>query len=189
MSTGNMLTPGLFWAGYICLAGGAFALWLPVLGLLPLPVLVVALILRHMAATRQDAVSKSHAQWQLHTFWLLFFLLVVLVGLFAAMGIVYSEVAVLDLVEGIGAAYSANQIDLSVVLERFWAIGEIRYFTCAGLLWLVLALVWPLKRILQGIWAMYAGCPPSGMGHGVRWLALAGAVILQGGLMALVVVL
>ena len=87
MSTGNMLTPGLFWAGYICLAGGAFALWLPVLGLLPLPVLVVALILRHMAATRQDPVSKSHAQWQLHTFWLLFFLLVALAGLFAAMGI------------------------------------------------------------------------------------------------------
>ena len=189
MSTGKILTPGLFWAGYICLAGGAFALWLPALGLLPLPVLAVAFILRHRAAVRQNIVSTCHAQWQLHTFWLFFLLLVVLVGLFAAVGIVFSDVAVLDTVEGIGRAYSANQIGLGVVLERFWAIGEIRYFTCAGLLWLALVLVWPLKRILQGAWAMRAGCPPAGLGRGARWLALAVAVIVQCGLMALVVMM
>lgn len=189
MSAEKMLTPGLLWAGYVCLAGGAFALWLPMLGLLPLPVLAVAFILRHRAVAREDAVSAGHAQWQLHTLWLLFFLLVVLVGLFAAVGIVFSEVAVLDIVEGIGSAYSANQIDLAVVLKRFWAIGEIRYFTWAGLLWLALALVWPLKRIFQGAWGMCAGCPPAGLNNGARWLVLAVAVIVQGGLMALVVVM
>lgn len=73
MSAEKMLTPGLLWAGYVCLAGGAFALWLPMLGLLPLPVLAVAFILRHRAVAREDAVSAGHAQWQLHTFWLLFF--------------------------------------------------------------------------------------------------------------------
>ena len=164
-------------------------MWLPMLGLLPLPVLAVAFILRHRAVAREDAVSAGHAQWQLHTFWLLFFLLVVLVGLFAAVGIVFSEVAVLDIVDGIGSAYSANQIDLAVVLKRFWAIGEIRYFTWAGLLWLALALVWPLKRIFQGAWGMCAGCPPAGLNNGARWLVLAVAVIVQGGLMALVVVM
>ena len=42
MPTGNMLKPWPLLAGYICLAGGAFALWVPMLGLLPLPVLPCA---------------------------------------------------------------------------------------------------------------------------------------------------
>ena len=164
MPTGNMLKPWPLLAGYICLAGGAFALWVPILGLLPLPVLPCAFVARRIAMARQDTVAAEHARWQLRTFWLLFLLLVTLMGLFAAVGIVFSEAAVLDLVEGIGDAYSANQIDMGVVLERFWAINEIRYFTWAGLFWLTLAQVWPLKRIIQGIWALFAGCVPQGQG-------------------------
>ena len=107
-------------------------------------------------------------------------------GLFAAVGIVFSEAAVLDLVEGIGDAYSANQIDMGVVLERFWAINEIRYFTWAGLFWLTLAQVWPLKRIIQGIWALFAGCVPTGPGGGVKCLALVVALAVQGGILAFI---
>ena len=85
-----------------------------------------------------------------------------------------------------GYAYSANQIDMGVVLERFWAINEIRYFTWAGLFWLTLAQVWPLKRIIQGIWALFAGCVPTGPGGGVKCLALVVALAVQGGILAFI---
>jgi len=186
MPTGNMLKPWPLLAGYICLAGGAFALWVPILGLLPLPVLPCAFVARRIAMARQDVVAAEHARWQLRTFWLLFMLLVGLMGLFAAVGIVFSDAAVLDLVEAIGNAYSANQIDVGVVLERFWGIGEIRYFTWAGLFWLTLAQVWPLKRIIQGIWALFAGCVPTGPGGGVKCLALVVAFAVQGGILAFI---
>ena len=98
MSAGKLLAPGLAWAGYLCLAGGAFALWLPVLGVLPLPVLVLAPVLRRVAGAQGDRVLLGHARWQMNTFWLLLILLVALVALFGAVGVLFSDGKALSLI-------------------------------------------------------------------------------------------
>lgn len=183
MSTGKVLAPGLAWAGYLCLAGGAFALWLPVLGVLPLPVPVLAPALRRLAGARGDRVLLGHARWQMNTFWLLLMLLVALVALFGAVGVLFSEGKALDAVESIGNAYSAGHIDLGMVLERFWAISDIRFFTWGGLLWMGLALVWPLKRVLQGAWGMLAGLAPARLGAKGKGMVFVAALLVQAALL------
>lgn len=183
MSAGKMLAPGLAWAGYLCLAGGAFALWLPILGVLPLPVLVLAPVLRRVAGAQGDRVLLGHARWQMNTFWLLLMLLVTLVLLFGAVGVLFSDGKALDAVESIGSAYSAGNIGLGAVLERFWAISDIRYFTWGGLLWMGLALVWPLKRVLQGVWGMAVGMAPARFGTRGKVAVFVAALILQAGVL------
>lgn len=183
MSAGKLLAPGLAWAGYLCLAGGAFALWLPVLGGLPLPVLVLAPVLRRVAGAQGDRVLLGHARWQMNTFWLLLMLLVALVALFGAVGVLFSDGTALDAVESIGSAYSAGNIGLDAVLERFWAISDIRYFTWGGLLWMGLALVWPLKRVLQGVWGMVARQSPARCGMRGKGAAFIAALVVQAGML------
>lgn len=183
MSAGIMLAPGLAWAGYLCLAGGAFALWLPVLGVLPLAVPVLAPVLRRVAGAQSHRGLLGHARWQMNTFWLLFMLLVALVALFGAVGVVFSDGKALDAVESIGNAYSAGTIGLGVVLERFWAIADIRYFTWGGLLWMGLVLVWPLKRVLQGAWGMLRGQAPARLDARAKGAAFVAALIVQAGLL------
>lgn len=190
MPAAALSTPWLFWLNYLLLASGSFALWLPRLTLTPLPVLVLALLLRRMARIRGDeALGAAHAQWQLETFWLFLLLFLALLALFLGMGLIFNEGTALDRVEGIANAFSNGSLDIYETLARFWNIREIRWFTWAGLFWALLVLLWPLQRTVQGILALCAERTPRALSGGMRWLALGLAVLMQSGFLVVVLAL
>ena len=176
-----LTSPWLFWTGYALLAGGAFALWLPWLAWLLPPALLLGWLLRRVTRIRESdsGLGVTHAQWQLNTFWIFALLFLALLALLFGLGVAFSEGKALDSVEAVGNAYNAGQIDIYAAVERVWAINEIRYFTYGGMAWSLLALLWPLKRAIHGMFALAARCEPCQLASGRRLISLLLAMGLQ----------
>ena len=174
----------LFLAGYIMLAGGAFTLIKPGLGLLIVPVPLLAIPLHMLARHWGDVVGMEHSRWQMRTFGLFLLLFLVLVTIFFILGASFTDGPALDRLEAIGNAYNSGKVDLYASLAGLWEIKELQGYTLGASVWTALALLWPLKRAIQGIIALLVGAAPKALRHWWQWLALLTAIAAQGGALA-----
>ena len=174
----------LFLAGYIMLAGGAFTLIKPGLGLLIVPVPLLAIPLHMLARHWGDVVGMEHSRWQMRTFGLFLLLFLVLVAIFFILGASFTDGPALDRLEAIGNAYNTGKADLYASLAGLWEIKELQGFTLGASVWTALALLWPLKRAMQGMLAIAVGCAPKALRRRWQWLALLAALAAQGGILA-----
>ena len=174
----------LFLAGYIMLAGGAFTLIKPGLGLLIVPVPLLAIPLHFFARHMGDVVGVAHSRWQMRTFGLFLLLFLVLVTIFFILGASYTDGPALDRLEAIGNAYNSGKVDLYASLAGLWEIKELQGYTLGASVWTALALLWPLKRAIQGMLAIAVGCAPKTLRAPWQWLALLAALAAQGGILA-----
>lgn len=168
-----------FTAAYLLLAGGSFALLLPGTGLLIVPAAPLCALLLHTAHRRQDDAAAAHARWQLNTLGLYLLLFLALVGIFFILGASFHDGPALDRLEIIGNAYNAGRVNLYDALARLWAVEELHAFSLGASLWTVLALLWPLKRVFQGMLALAVGVAPDTLPRSRRLLALLGAMAAQ----------
>ena len=175
----------LFLAGYIMLAGGAFTLIKPGLGLLIVPVPLLAIPLHMLARHWGDVVGMEHSRWQMRTFGLFLLLFLVLVTIFFILGASYTDGPALDRLEAIGNAYNSGKVDLYASLAGLWEIKELQGYTLGASVWTALALLWPLKRAIQGMLALILGVAPKALSAPWCWLALLAALAAQGGVLAL----
>ena len=175
----------LFLAGYVMLAGGAFALVKPGLGLLIVPVPLLAIPLHFFARHSCDMVGVAHSRWQMRTFGLFLLLFLVLVSSFFILGLSFTNGQALDRLEAIGNAYNMGKADIYASLAGLWEIKELQGFTVGALVWTALALLWPLKRAIQGMLALILGVAPKALSAPWCWLALLAALAAQGGVLAL----
>ena len=178
------VTSLFFLAGYIMLAGGAFALIKPGLGLLIVPVPLLAIPLHMLARHWGDVVGMEHSRWQMRTFGLFLLLFLVLVTIFFILGASFTDGPALDRLEAIGNAYNSGKVDLYASLAGLWEIKELQGFTLGASVWTALALLWPLKRAIQGMIALLVGAAPKALRHWWQWLALLTAIAAQGGALA-----
>ena len=174
----------LFLAGYIMLAGGAFTLIKPGLGLLIVPVPLLAIPLHMLARHMGDVAGMEHSRWQMRTFGLFLLLFLVLVAIFFILGASFTDGPALDRLEAIGNAYNTGKADLYASLAGLWEIKELQGFTLGASVWTALALLWPLKRAMQGMLAIAVGCAPKALRAPWQWLALLAALAAQGGILA-----
>jgi len=174
----------LFLAGYIMLAGGAFALVKPGLGLLIVPVPLLAIPLHIIARRVGDFVGVAHSRWQMRTFGLFLLLFMTLVAIFFILGASCTDGPALDRLEAIGNAYNTGKADLYASLAGLWAVEELQGFTFGASVWAALALLWPLKRAIQGVLALAAGVAPKALPLWGCWLALLAAIAAQGATLA-----
>ena len=174
----------LFLAGYIMLAGGAFTLIKPGLGLLIVPVPLLAIPLHMLSRHWGDVVGMEHSRWQMRTFGLFLLLFLVLVTIFFILGASYTDGPALDRLEAIGNAYNSGKVDLYASLAGLWEIKELQGYTLGASVWTALALLWPLKRAIQGMIALLVGAAPKALRHWWQWLALLTAIAAQGGALA-----
>ena len=91
----------------------------------------------------------------------------------------------LDRLEAVGNAYNMGKADLYASLAALWEIKELQGFTIGASVWTALALLWPLKRAIQGMLAVIAGVAPKALSAPWCWLALLVALAAQGGVLAL----
>ena len=178
------VTSLFFLAGYIMLAGGAFALIKPGLGLLIVPVPLLAIPLHMLARHWGDVVGMEHSRWQMRTFGLFLLLFLVLVTIFFILGASFTDGPALDRLEAIGNAYNSGKVDLYASLAGLWEIKELQGYTLGASVWTALALLWPLKRAIQGMIALLVGAAPKALRHWWQWLALLTAIAAQGGALA-----
>ena len=171
-------------AGYLMLAGGAFALVRPGLGLLIIPVPLLAIPLHFFARRMGDFAGVAHSRWQMRTFGLFLLLFLGLVGIFFILGASCTDGPALDRLELIGNAYNAGKVDLYASLVGLWEIKELQVFTLSASVWAGLALLWPLKRAFQGMLALAAGIAPKALPLWGCWLALLAAIAAQGATLA-----
>lgn len=174
----------LFLAGYLMLAGGAFALVKPGLGMLIVPVPLLAIPLHMLARHMGDVAGIEHSRWQMRTFGLFLLLFLVLVAIFFILGASFTDGPALDRLEAIGNAYNTGKADLYASLAGLWEIKELQGFTLGASVWTALALLWPLKRAMQGMLAIAVGCAPKALRAPWQWLALLAALAAQGGILA-----
>ncbi|WP_374283530.1 hypothetical protein [Desulfovibrio sp.] len=174
----------LFLAGYIMLAGGAFTLIKPGLGLLIVPVPLLAIPLHMLSRHWGDVVGMEHSRWQMRTFGLFLLLFLVLVTIFFILGASFTDGPALDRLEAIGNAYNSGKVDLYASLAGLWEIKELQGYTLGASVWTALALLWPLKRAIQGMIALLVGAAPKALRHWWQWLALLTAIAAQGGALA-----
>ena len=174
----------LFLAGYLMLAGGAFALVKPGLGMLIVPVPLLAIPLHMLARHMGDVAGMEHSRWQMRTFGLFLLLFLVLVAIFFILGASFTDGPALDRLEAIGTAYNTGKADLYASLAGLWEIKELQGFTLGASVWTALALLWPLKRAMQGMLAIAVGCAPKALRAPWQWLALLAALAAQGGILA-----
>ena len=174
----------LFLAGYIMLAGGAFTLVKPGLGLLIVPVPFLAIPLHFVARRLGDVVGLEHSRWQMRTFGLFLLLFLVLVSSFFILGLSFTDGQALDRLEAVGNAYNMGKADLYASLAGLWEIKELQGFTIGASVWTALALLWPLKRAIQGMLALIVGVAPKALRLPWCWLALLAAIAAQGGVLA-----
>ena len=175
----------LFLTGYIMLAGGAFALVKPGLGLLIVPVPLLAIPLHMVARHMGDVVGMEHSRWQMRTFGLFLLLFLVLVASFFILGVSFTNDPALDRLEAIGNAYNTGKADLYASLAGLWEIKELQGFTLGASVWTALALLWPLKRAFQGMLALIVGIAPKALRAPWRLLAMLAAIAAQGGILAM----
>ena len=171
-------------AGYLMLAGGSFALVRPGLGMLIVPVPLLAIPLHFFARRVGDFAGVAHSRWQMRTFGLFLLLFLGLVGIFFILGASCTDGPALDRLELIGNAYNAGKVDLYASLVGLWEIKELQIFTLSASVWAGLALLWPLKRAFQGMLALAAGIAPKALPLWGCWLAFAAAIAAQGGMLA-----
>ena len=174
----------LFLAGYIMLAGGAFTLIKPGLGLLIVPVPLLAIPLHMLARHWGDVVGMEHSRWQMRTFGLFLLLFLVLVTIFFILGASFTDGPALDRLEAIGNAYNTGKTDLYASLVGLWAVEELQGFTLGAYVWVALALLWPLKRAVQGVLALLVGVAPKALPLWGCWLALLAAIAAQAAMLA-----
>ena len=178
------VTSVLFLAGYLMLAGGAFALVKPGLGMLIVPVPLLAIPLHMLARHMGDVAGMEHSRWQMRTFGLFLLLFLVLVAIFFILGASFTDGPALDRLEAIGNAYNSGKVDLYASLAGLWEIKELQGYTLGASVWTALALLWPLKRAIQGMIALLVGAAPKALRHWWQWLALLTAIAAQGGALA-----
>ena len=178
------VTSVLFLAGYLMLAGGAFALVKPGLGMLIVPVPLLAIPLHMLARRMGDVAGMEHSRWQMRTFGLFLLLFLVLVAIFFILGASFTDGPALDRLEAIGNAYNSGKVDLYASLAGLWEIKELQGYTLGASVWTALALLWPLKRAIQGMIALLVGAAPKALRHWWQWLALLTAIAAQGGALA-----
>ena len=175
----------LFLAGYALLACGAFALVKPGLGLLIVPVPLLAIPLHFFARHVGDVVGVAHSRWQMRTFGLFLLLFLALVTSFFILGLSFTDGQALDRLETVGNAYNMGKADLYASLAALWEIKELQGFTIGASVWTALALLWPLKRAIQGMLAVIVGIAPKALSAPWCWLALLASLAAQGGVLAL----
>ena len=173
-----------FLVGYVMLAGGSFALVKPGLGLLIVPVPLLAIPLHLFARRIGDVAGVAHSRWQMRTFGLFLLLFLALVAIFFALGASCTDGPALDRLETIGNAYNAGTVNLYASLAGLWDIEKLRPFTLGASVWAGLALLWPLKRAIQGMLALAGGIAPKALTLSWRCCALLGALAAQGGMLA-----
>ena len=142
----------LFLTGYIMLAGGAFALVKPGLGLLIVPVPLLAIPLHMVARHMGDVVGVAHSRWQMRTFGLFLLLFLVLVSSFFILGLSFTNGQALDRLEAIGNAYNMGKADIYASLAGLWEIKELQGFTVGALVWTALALLCRSNEPFRACW-------------------------------------
>ncbi len=166
---------GLLWAGYILLFLSSFSLYFQYLGILFPVVLIGGYLTRSRFRRQGQSFSAAHASWQINTIWLVLLLgFLAVVSVFGIAGWMMESNPTLD--AQLDAITNSTMKPLEMLLA-LWAIPGIKAIVMVLLLFSVLCITWPLKRILHGILALRAGLEPANLGS-ERWLALALALVL-----------
>ena len=148
---------------------------------------LVALILGYVTRNRfrkhEWSLGVAHASWQINTVWLSLLLgVLVIIVLIAICGWMGSD----PMLETKLDAITNSDLAPQEMLRALWAIPGTKAIVGTIITFTLLCLIWPLKRILQGLLALRSGIEPV---EGQGWLALALAVAIQLLLMLLSVLL
>ena len=169
---------GMVWAGYVLLLLFSFSLYWGLLVWAGLAALALGYYVRRQARRSDMQAECAHAQWQVNTVWLAFFLaLIGIGGIVGVAGWMGNDPTIMAKLDELSAG---DQAPLEM-LRQFWAIPGSKAlvaFMCGSTL---LYLVWTLKRTLQGFLSIWQGGMPATLGS-VRWLALLLAVLIQVGI-------
>lgn len=153
--------------------------------LLGLAVLIVGIIARRSYRSQGRMLAAAHASWQVNTVWiaaaLFVALIVVLFAIFAWMGQDPNIQAQLDAI----TKSDASPLDQ---LRALWNVRGIKAVVGACLIVTLLSIIWPLKRVFQGVLTLRSGREPSNAG-GTGFVSLLLAVVVQVALMVLFVML
>lgn len=169
------------WIGYILLLIGLLAVNIPYTGLLPVAVLVFGYLLRHRLRKEGDqSAAAPHASWLITTVWLLPALAVgvAVVALALALFIV-NDALLAGQIKIVTDSIYANKNPLSEGMLLLWHIPGLQPYMLVMAACGIVALIWPVQRLFQGMLALARSLPPHNLERPLRWLALAGAVIFQ----------
>ena len=169
---------GMVWAGYGLLLLFSFSLYWGLLAWAGVAALALGYYARRQARRADLQAECAHAQWQVNTVWLAFFLALGgiggIVGIACWMGNDPAIMAKLD-------ELSTGDMPPVEMLRQFWAIPGSKALVLLMCGSVLLYLVWTFKRTLQGMVAIKQGLLPARLGS-VRWLLLLLAVLIQVGI-------
>lgn len=166
----------VLWAGYISLLLFILAMYFQFLALFGTVVLIGGYLARHLFRKHGQIFNAAHASWQINTVWLTLLLAILAVVAVIAIG------AWMDNEPSLEARLDAIiNSDLAPIdgLRAIWNIPGVSTLVTTIIIFAMLCLIWPLKRVLHGMMALRYGLEPAQLGARWRWLALALAVTLQ----------
>lgn len=119
--------------------------------------------------------NAAHASWQINTVWLTLLLAILAVVAVIAIGAWMGNDPFLE-----ARLDAIINSDLAPIdgLRAIWNIPGVSTLVTTIIIFAILCLIWPLKRVLHGMMALRYGLEPAQLGAR-RWLALALAVTLQ----------
>lgn len=183
MKTQSAQNSALLWAGYALLLLFMFSLHVQALFSLGLVALILGYVTRNRFRKHEWSLGVAHASWQINTVWLSLLLgVLVIIVLIAICGWMGSD----PMLETKLDAITNSDLAPQEMLRALWAIPGTKAIVGTIITFTLLCLIWPLKRILQGLLALRSGIEPV---EGQGWLALALAVAIQLLLMLLCVLL
>ncbi|HIU17145.1 MAG TPA: hypothetical protein IAB01_01690 [Candidatus Avidesulfovibrio excrementigallinarum] len=167
------------WVSYIMLLIFAFSAYWPLLLILGIITLPFCYMSRSGYQRQGRPVETAHAAWQVNTVWIAFLLIVVafmvLLGVSAWMQGDPEIQAKIN-------AITQSGMSAPEKLAKVWAIPSARVIVGVFVTFMLCCLIWPLKRTLHGIMALWADVRPSELGAR-QWLAFGLAVLLQAAVM------
>lgn len=165
----------VLWAGYISLLLFILAMYFQVLALFGAVVLIGGYLARHLFRKHGQIFNAAHASWQINTVWLTLLLAILAVVAVIVIGAWMGNDPFLE-----ARLDAIINSDLAPIdgLRAIWNIPGVSTLVTTIIIFAILCLIWPLKRVLHGMMALRYGLEPAQLGAR-RWLALALAVTLQ----------
>ena len=167
------------WLSYAMLLIFAFSVYWPLLLILGIIALPFGYVSRGGYRRQERKVEEAHASWQINTIWIAFLLIVV--AFLALLGVsawMQSDPAIQAQLNAI----TTSGMSAPEKLREVWQIPSARVIVGIFVAFILCCLIWPLKRVLHGLMALWSGVSPSALG-GKKWLAFVLAVVLQAGVM------
>ena len=167
------------WISYALLLLFAFSAYWPLLLILGIIALPFGYVSRSGYQRQERLVEAAHASWQVNTIWIAFLLIVV--AFLALLGVsawMQSDPAVQAQLNAI----TQSKMSAPEKLREVWQIPSARVIVGIFVIFALCCLIWPLKRTLHGLMALWSDVSPSALGSR-KWLAFVLAVVVQAAVM------